>query len=410
MPELEQLLAKINPQPVNLQLDYQVVATTAQQVTYALTVTNQDSPQPVAASSVISLSPLEKLVSVSEPGCTSTGEGVVTCPVVQLAQGTPYRVTLTTAVSACYSGPLSNTVTVAANEGFVNTNRQSSAVAAQTISPPYPRPAKVAYVQSSTQSHDLGLVTTEDELLNPSLHVRAAAPTWSPDGTKLAFFGEQGISELEGVYSQGNGLWVVDVMKNQARRPVQLVAQDHIANLTWSPDGAKLAFEVAPPGIAPEVVVVSAKNGQQLGRFSGQQPAWSPNSQQLVIRTCAPSCGLWQVDLKGRADKQITFDGSDSYPVWSSDGQYVAFSSFRDDDWEIYILNLADSELTRLTQRRATDTTPVFDRCGQALYLRTDFYGGWWLTVLKLDGSGERKVREGVGPSEDWGLARPAVY
>jgi hypothetical protein len=29
---------------------------------------------------------------------------------------------------------------------------------------------------------------------------------------------------------------------------------------------------------------------------------------------------------------------------------------------------------------------------------------------MKLDGSDERKVQEGVGFSDDWGLARPAVH
>jgi hypothetical protein len=68
-----------------------------------------------------------------------------------------------------------------------------------------------------------------------------------------------------------------------------------------------------------------------------------------------------------------------------------------------------DGEPERLTNRPASDVTPVFGRDGR-IYLRTDYYGGWRITAINLDGTGEETVVEGVGSSDDWGLARPAVY
>jgi TolB protein len=129
-----------------------------------------------------------------------------------------------------------------------------------------------------------------------------------------------------------------------------------------------------------------------------------------VIKSCEPGCGLWLVDTQGKIQQQITNNGTDSYPAWSSDGHYLAFSaSERDNNWEIYLLDWANDQLTRLTHRQGTDTTPVFGPCSQEIYLRTDQYGGWWITAMKLDGSDEYKVQEGVGSTSDWGLARPAV-
>jgi Tol biopolymer transport system component len=242
------------------------------------------------------------------------------------------------------------------------------------------------------------------------LHLRAAAPAWSPDGTQLAFSGEAGISELGGIYDQGSGVWLVDIVEGEAQNAKQLVNEVHVSNIAWSPDGTKLAFEVAPPGLPHEIRVIKAGNGQEISRFPGEQPAWYSDNQKLIIKICAPDCGLWQVGLDGRKGQQITSGDTDSYPIWSPTGEYLAFSSHRDGDWEIYLLRPGDGELRRLTRRSGTDTTPVFDSCGQELYLRTDVYGGWRVTVMKLDGSDERKVQEGVGPSDDWGLARPAVH
>lgn len=414
MPEVERLLGTINPALVkrpeaDLRLHYQAAPAEAGQITYELKISNFGPTSPINANSVIDLAPQEKLVAVSDSACDTSAGGSLTCPINELAKDQAYQVTITTTVDRCYAGTLTNTATIMPADQVINTNAQPSAVAATHVAAPFSAAAQIIFVQSRTRSHDLGLIGGGTSLLNPKLHVRAAAPAWSPDGSKIAFFGEEGISELGAPYSQGNGLWLVELRNNQATEPVQLVAQDHIANIAWSPDGAKLAFEVSPPGIPSEVQVVKASTGEPISRFPGQQPAWNLDNQHLVIKACAPGCGLWQVNLNGKGGQQITFNGTDSYPAWSPDGQYLAFSSQRDDNWEIYTLRLSDQKLMRLTNRSATDAAPVFDPCGQSIYFRTDHFGDWRLMTMKLDGSDEQTVRKDIGKSEDWGQARPAV-
>lgn len=412
--EVEQLLSSIDPALVkrpeaDLQLDYQAAAMEAGQITYNLKISNFGPASPVSANSVIDLSPQEKLVAVSDTACDASAVGSITCPINELAKDQAYQVTITTTVDRCYAGTLINTAAVLPADKVINTNAQPSAVATTDVTALFPYPAQIVYVQSNARSHDLGLITAGAAGLNPSLHVRASAPAWSPDGTKIAFFGEEGISELGAPYNRGNGLWLIELRHNQAQNPIQLVAEDHIANIAWSPDGSKLAFEVAPPGLPSEVQVVKAKTGESISRFSGQQPAWSSDNEHLFIKACMADCGLWRVNLKGQAGQQITFNGTDSYPALSPDDQTLAFSSQRDGNWEIYTLGLSNSQLTRLTHRPATDSTPVFDACGQGLYIRTDHFGDWRLTAIKLDGSAEQTVKRGIGPSNDWGQARPAV-
>jgi tetratricopeptide (TPR) repeat protein len=270
-----------------------------------------------------------------------------------------------------------------------------------------PRAATIVYVQSNFQTHSLGLVTSAGNPLTEDLHQRAAAPAWSPVGTKVAFYGEQGISQLGGIYGQGNGIWVIDVQSGI----VQLIFQiDHVRNLNWSPDGSKLALEFGPPNVTHQIYIIDSIEGREISRFPGEQPAWSPNGQELVIKSCAPECGLWRVGFDGAGGQLLTRDSTDSYPSWSSDGRYLVFSSrFRDGDWEIYRLTLADDELLRLTDRPGTDTTPVFSPDGLEIYFRTDAFGAWRVMAMSVVGRDERLIREDVGPSDDWGLARPAV-
>ena len=271
-----------------------------------------------------------------------------------------------------------------------------------------PRPATVVYVVGTGLTHTLGLASSAGVILNGDLHSFAAAPAWSPDGTTIAFFGEPGINQLGGIYGQGSGIWLMELASAGLQ---QLYSSDHISNINWSPDGARLAFEFGSPGVSHEVFVIDAASGQELNRFAGEQPAWHPEGGRLAVKSCLPECGLWQVNLDGTGPRRLTDDSTDSYPAWSPDGRYLAFSSrFRDGDWEVYRQSLADESMLRLTNRPGTDTTPVFSSDSLEIYLRTDAFGDWQVRVMAVDGSNERPVVTGIGPSENWGLARPAVH
>lgn len=272
-----------------------------------------------------------------------------------------------------------------------------------------PRPATVVFVQSSGQNHDLGLVGSFGEELRAELHPLSSAPTWAPDGRRLAFYAEPGISKLGGIYSDGSGIWIMDMQTGQLE---QLFKIDHIKNMSWSPDGTKLAAEIGPDGVPHQVFIIDTRDGQEVGRFPAQQPTWSPDSQELVVKSCNPDCGLWKVGFDGSGGRLLTDDSTDSYPSWSSDGRFIVFTSrARTGDWEIYRLRVSTLQWIRLTNRPGTDTTPVISPDGLEIYYRTDASGGGWqIRAMPIDGGEDRVVRDSVGPSDDWGLARPAVY
>ncbi len=45
----------------------------------------------------------------------------------------------------------------------------------------------------------------------------------------------------------------------------------------------------------------------------------------------------------------------DGYPVWSPDGNKIAFTSNRDGNYEIYVMNSDGSEQTNLTKSKGHD-------------------------------------------------------
>lgn len=381
-------------------------------ITYTLTVKNEGPSTPATATLTSAFDPAEAVTSAGGTDCDSLSGGSVTCTVPSVKVS--YSLVLTAYIDSDYWnidsdswGIVTNTVTITGTGEAINTNPNNSVEITVTIAPAFPEYARVVYAQSDRSTHHLGLVTSAGRVINGVLHLRAAAPAWSPDRTQIAFFGEEGISELGPTYQGGNGIWIIDLQTRRARQPVQV---DHVKNITWSPDGTKLAFEVSQQDIIQEVRVVDT-SGHEISRFPGQQPAWARDSTRLAIRNCTLGSGLCQVNFDGSNPQFLTRDGTDSYPAWSPDGQYLAFTSRRqDDDWEIYLLRLNDRHLRRLTHRPGSDVTPVFSRNGREIYLRTDAFGDWRITVRSLVTGEERAVKTGVGYSNDWGLARPAVY
>lgn len=97
-------------------------------------------------------------------------------------------------------------------------------------------------------------------------------------------------------------------------------------------------------------------------------PSWSPDAQAIAYTSYVS--GFPDINIswiyKGLLTRPARGNEADHnfLPVFSPDGTKIAFSSNRDGNNEIYVMNVDGSGLRRLTNHRAIDTTPTWSPSG----------------------------------------------
>jgi len=93
---------------------------------------------------------------------------------------------------------------------------------------------------------------------------------------------------------------------------------------------------------------------------------------------------------------------SGEYPTWSPDGTRIAFSTARDGNYEIYVMNVDSTKQTRLTDNPAYDMSPAWSPDGTHIAFDTqrDHFPPvevgigpeFEIHVMNSDGSGDMRL------------------
>ncbi len=137
------------------------------------------------------------------------------------------------------------------------------------------------------------------------------------------------------------------------------------------------------------------------------QPDWSPDGKRLVfISPCSdlqsnrfPDAVLYTVNADGSDLYQIPVSiGGDYDPAWSPDGRKIAFTSLRDGHPQIYVFDLADGSIQRLTNTSPDfkASQPAWSRFGDLIVYRLIRYEDYQIWKMDSNGQGqEQLVRSG---------------
>jgi len=109
------------------------------------------------------------------------------------------------------------------------------------------------------------------------------------------------------------------------------------------------------------------------------------------------------MDADGSKVRQLTdSDDMDLEPVWSPDGERIAFASRRDGDFEIFVMNADGTEVRQLTDNDAIDLEPAWSPDGERIAFWSDRYGDSEIFVMDADGSNVYSTGQSGWPGS-WG-------
>ncbi len=126
----------------------------------------------------------------------------------------------------------------------------------------------------------------------------------------------------------------------------------------------------------------------------GESPVWSPDGKHIAFTSRRDgNYDIYVMEADGSNPRRLTNHEADDWsPVWSPDGQHIAFTSNRDDNSDIYVMGADGSNLRRLTDHEAADGSPVWSPDGKHIAFTSNRDDNSDIYVMGADGSKPRRL------------------
>lgn len=184
---------------------------------------------------------------------------------------------------------------------------------------------KVAFISDGGGNPDLFIVpisletgsVDKPQQIFAAPHAVQGSPSFSPDGSRIAF-----VSNKDG----SARIYVMDIpppgtnIKALSPRLITKQCRENTAP-SWSPDGSKLAYCASIDGVRQIWVYdFDSREERQLTQGPGnkENPSWAPNSLHLVFNsTGSAGSDLYLINLnQAKAQKISSGSGEKHYPNW----------------------------------------------------------------------------------------------
>ena len=258
---------------------------------------------------------------------------------------------------------------------------------------------RVAYVNENRGGRDYRLEIADADGEAVQVAVRSnepiISPSWSPDGSKVAYVS----------FEQKKPVIYVQDLVTGGRKVVVNQKGSNSAP-SWSPDGSKLAVALSKDGHT-QVYSVNA-DGSGLRRLSNSngidtEPQYSADGQTIYFtsdRSGGPQ--IYKMSAAGGNAQRVTFNGNYNIsPRVSSDGKTLAWISQRG-GFDLYAMNLASGQELKLAD---SATEPSFSPNGKYIMYATKTGGRTSLAVVSVDGRVKQRLTPAAGNIREpnWG-------
>lgn len=188
-------------------------------------------------------------------------------------------------------------------------------------------------------------------------------PRWSPDDSRIAFYTFRSQDQ--------HLLWLLDV---DGLDPRPLLAESAEGDCQggfpggWL-DNEHIVFRGASDTTNALQICTIRDDGTELNILSDKEglldyfPAASPDGERIAFTRLklGDDADIYIMDADGSNVRQLTnSDATEEHPIWSPDGQWLAFHSDVDGDFEIYIMRPNGEDVRQLTFEDTADMAPTW--------------------------------------------------
>jgi len=278
------------------------------------------------------------------------------------------------------------------------------------------------------------------------------APAWSPDGTRIVYYSLRNLRQSTLRVMQADGsdsrqiadlssgpgqiTWLPDetriafgmggaihTINTHSSQLMQLTNEAYgpVLEFAWSPDTRALAF-VSDRAGAPDIYLLRFNDPRPLRLTDNhawtQHLSWSPAEGRFILFTSTRdgSIAVFTLDVECALERgpdawctnRLTLPSTENRePVWSPDGKRIAFTSLRDGNPEIYVMDADGGHQTRLTNSSRVDWLPQWSPSGEyiAFFSSPNLEDGAHndIYIIRPDGSGLKQLtNDGLANQMAW--------
>lgn len=159
----------------------------------------------------------------------------------------------------------------------------------------------------------------------------AAVPTWSPDGSTLAF-----VRAKSDRPEEAWNVWTLDLGSGELTQ-VTSHRYGQAWGGSWFPDGDRLAYShedrlvIRDLESGDERVFRTPKKGRRI-----RTPAVSPDGRRVMFQVHRD--GAWLLELGDGSMRRVLEDPTAEEYTWSPDGRRLAYHSRRSGTWAVWVM------------------------------------------------------------------------